>query len=598
MRLLWRIAKYARPVEYILPVYLLLILGATAFSVINLSALIPLLQVLFDQVENDIQSDGLLGSVKYRFYEQLDYYIVEKGKLTALYFICALILISVLLANAFRYASQLILAKVRVRSIRHLREDAMDKVLRFDLAYFHQQHKGDFVSRLTVDVQDVEQSIVSAMKALIKEPFLLAGYLAALIAISWELTLYTLLLIPVAGLGVSLVARHIRKWSRKSQESVGKLGGMLEEAFSGMRVIQAMNAQQWVKARFAKSLDDYARQTYQIASKSNLSSPISEVVGVAVLVITLIIGGQMVLVKQSMDAATFIGFLVIFSQLLNPAKAISVASAQINKGLASASRIFELLDQAGEERSGVAVPRFQESIRFEAVRFSYGKQEIISHLSFEIAKGEVVALVGPSGAGKTTIADLLCGFYQPAAGNIRIDGVPIGQLSPHQWRAQIALVSQDPVLFDDSLRNNILFGLDGVSEERLMDVVRLSEVEEFCKKFPDKLETKVGPSGSRLSGGQRQRIAIARAMLRDPELLILDEATSALDAQSEHYVQSALGLLMQGKTTLVIAHRHATVLHADRILVVNNGKIEESGSHEELVRNRGLYHQLTELQSF
>lgn len=598
MNLLWRIANYARPVDKILPLYLFLILGATVFSVINLSALIPLLQVLFDQVQEPAQQEGIIASIKNQFYQKLHTYIRVEGKVAALYFICVLVAVSVLMANVFRYASQLILAKVRVRTIKNLRQEAFEQVLRFDIGYFNEQHKGDFVSRLTVDVQDVEQSIVSAMKALIKEPFLLIGYLVALFVISAELTLYTLVLIPAAGFGVSIVARKIRKWSRRSQESVGKLGGLLEEAFTGIRAIKAMNAQDWVKGRFEINLKAYARETYQIASKTNLSSPISEVVGVIVLVITLILGGKMVLIDQSMDAATFIGFLVIFSQLLNPAKAISVASSQINKGLASASRIFELLDQQQETAVGQLTPVFQQQIQFKECSFSYGDHLVLDQMSFQINRGEVIALVGPSGSGKSTIADLLCGFYHPKSGTILLDGVPLIELDQHLWRSHIAFVSQESVMFDDSIRNNILFGMEGISEEKLQEVIDQSFVSEFVNQMPAGLETAVGSNGSRLSGGQKQRIAIARAMLRNPELLILDEATSALDAQSEHMVQKALAQLMKDRTTLIIAHRHRSIQHADRILVINHGQIEESGNHEELVRKNGLYAELTQLQAF
>lgn len=602
MATLLRIAKYAKPIGSILPAYIALILGATIFSVINLSALIPLMQVLFDQVE--ISSEPMsqtwsIGYIKQQFYHQIIMLIESRGRLHALFFICGLVACSVILANLFRYASQLILAKVRVRVIRNLRQDAFNHVLRFDLGYFHQQHKGDFISRMTVDVQDVEQSVVSAMKALIKEPLLLLGYLVALFSISVELTMYTLILIPTAGFGVSVVARKIRKWSRMSQESMGQLGGVLDETFTGMRMIKAMNAEKWVKSRFAKNLDSYARETYQIASKSNLSSPISEITGVVVLVITLILGGRMVLEDGLLEAATFIGFLVIFSQLLNPAKAISVASSQINKGLASAQRIFEIIDQETDmfKRAG-AKPERKKSITFQQVDFSYGKEPVLSGLNFMLNKGEVLALVGPSGAGKSTIADLLCGFYQPTKGQVLVDGVPLNTFDPHLWRAELSFVSQEPVLFDDSIRENILFGLESVTKEDLNRVVMAARVDEFTNRMADGLETKVGSNGSRLSGGQKQRIAIARALLRDPELLILDEATSSLDAQSEHLVQEAMINLTKGRTTLLIAHRLSTTQHADRILVLNNGAIQEMGTHQELLQTDGLYREMTRLQSF
>ena len=602
MSTLWRIAKYAKPIGGILPAYLVLVLGATIFSVINLSALIPLMQVLFDQVAPVYEpagGDWSIHTIKEQFYHQIITLIQSGGRLHALYFICGLVACSVVLANLFRYFSQLILAKVRVRVIRNLRQDAFDKVLRFDLGYFHQQHKGDFVSRLTVDVQDVEQSVVSAMKALIKEPLLLLGYLVALFSISVELTLYTLILIPMAGFGVSVVARKIRKWSRMSQESIGQLGGVIDETFTGMRMIKAMNAEAWVSHRFSKNLNSYARETFQIASKSNLSSPISEITGVVVLVITLILGGRMVLEEGALEAATFIGFLVIFSQLLNPAKAISVASAQINKGLASARRVFEIMDQEIENtKPRITNSELKKAIVFEHVHFSYRKEPVLSGLSFTLNKGEVLALVGPSGAGKSTIADLLCGFYKPMKGQVLVDGVALNTIDPNLWRSKLSFVSQEPVLFDDSIRQNILFGLERVSEEDLRNAVIAARVSEFTDQMKDGLESKVGTNGNRLSGGQKQRIAIARALLRDPELLILDEATSSLDAHSEHLVQEAMINLTKGRTTLLIAHRLSTIQHADRILVLNNGAIQEMGTHQELLQADGLYHEMTRLQSF
>ncbi|WP_421874550.1 ABC transporter ATP-binding protein [Marinoscillum sp.] len=603
MRLLWRILQYARPVGGILPLYLLLVLGATVFSVINLSALIPLMQVLFDQIEPGVvsasSSSWSVDYLKSLFYQQMVRLIEDGGRLQALYFICGVVGVSVVLANLFRYSSQLILAKVRVRVIRNLRSSAFNQVLRFDLGYFHQQHKGDFISRLTVDVQDVEQSVVSAMKALIKEPFLLFGYLLALFSISPELTVYTLILIPMAGFGVSLVARRIRKWSRMSQESVGQLGGVLDETFSGMRIIKALNAQEWVSHRFGKSLDSYARETYQIATKSNLSSPISEITGVLVLVVTLILGGRMVLVEQTMNASTFIGFLVIFSQLLNPAKAISVASSQINKGLASAKRIFEVLDQPVEsDASETKQPVFDHQVQFDNVSFSYREKKVLDQLSFHLQKGEILGLVGPSGAGKSTIADLLCAFYRPTSGSILVDGSDLTDIDIHLWRGKTSFVSQESVLFDESIRENILFGMNQVSDDELQKAVIAARVDEFAAKLEHGLDTRVGTNGSRLSGGQKQRIAIARAILRNPELLILDEATSSLDAESEHHVQEAMMNVMNGRTTLLIAHKMSTIQHADRILVLNNGGLVELGTHAELVQADGLYSKMTRLQSF
>lgn len=607
MRNLFRILNYARPLGFFIPQYLILIVFSTAFSVVNLTALIPLLQVLFDQVSFTPESPVFewSWSVDYfrtLFYRHLKDIIDENGKLSALYFICLLVVISVLLANLFRYLSQVLLANVRVQVIQNLRNEAFKAISNFDLEYFVTHKKGDLISRITVDVQEVEQSVVSSLKILIKEPFLIIGYFVALLSISPRLTLYTLVLIPVAGMAVSVVARKIRKWARKTQQSLGKINGTLDETLSGMRIIKAFGAAVYVRNRFAAEVQKFAKQSFNIAMKSNLSAPISEILGVGVLVVVLVIGGKQVLGNDAeLGAATFIGFLVIFSQLLNPAKAISVASGKVSRGISAAERVFELIDltpKIKDKSNAQTVSGLNQCISFHGVSFSFSGQQVLHQVNFHIPKGKTIALVGPSGSGKSTIADLICRFYDPGSGAISWDGVNLKDLTQESFRAQIGMVSQEAILFNDTVAANIAFGHDTMSKEEIIMAAKIANAHDFIQALPEGYDAVIGERGNALSGGERQRLTIARAILKDPQLLILDEATSSLDAKSEEMVQEALIRVMKGRTCLIIAHRLSTVQWVDEILVLENGKIIEQGSHVQLVEKNGLYNQLTTLQSF
>ncbi|RED98919.1 ABC transporter ATP-binding protein [Marinoscillum furvescens] len=602
MRVFLRILSFARPLGGTIPLYLGLIIPATIFSVVNLSVLIPLLQVLFDQaqeVEVGVSTSGWsIQNLKSSFYGYLHEVIQARGKLSALYLICTIAVVSVLLANCFRYFSQLVLASVRVRVMKNLRNEAYSHILYQELGFFTHRRKGDLVARVTTDIQEIEQSAVSTLKAVIKEPFLIIGYLIVLIAISPKLTLYTLLLLPVAGVGVSLVARRIRKWARRSQESMGQIGHLLDETIMGIRTIKAFMAETFQQARFEQQVKAYSDQAFQIAARSNLAAPLSEVIGVSVLVLVLVIGGREVLVVGQLAPAEFIGFLIIFSQLLNPAKAISVAVSQISRGLSAADRVFELMDHRSILfRSEKKELHLENELIFDQVSFDFDGEAVLSEVSFGIKKGETIALVGPSGAGKSTVADLLCGFYQPKMGQVLIDGEPLN-LYNHQWLEQIAYVGQEPVVFHDTIAANILFANPSATDEELEHAARGAYLHEFIMSLPNCYQTTVGDRGTRLSGGERQRLTIARAILKNPKVLVLDEATSALDAQSEQLVQEAVSNLMKNRTSLVIAHRLSTIQHADRILVMDKGRIVEQGNHEELLEQKGLYHKLARLQAF
>lgn len=608
MRIFLRILGYARPLGPYLPQYLLYVVLSTVFSVVNFTIIIPLLEVLFNQVDQE-QLVGVLPPFSFTiaYFKEVFYYylgsiMVSEGRMAALYFICITVVISVFLSNLFRYLAVLIQDRVRVNVARNLRNHAFQELTRFDLGYFTNKRKGDIVSRITTDVLEVEQSVISTLRVLVKEPFLLLGYFLALFAMSAELTLYTLILIPVTGVSISLLVKRLKQAARSSQESQGKISSTLDEALSGMRIIKAFTAGSYIRKKFYTDVADYARHHYRLASRANLSSPLSEFLGVSVVALLLVIGGRMVLSGESgLNASEFIGFLVLFSQVLNPAKALSTAFSNINRGIASGERIFELIDQKpkiSESEQGIGVSGISDGIAFRHVYFAYEEKEVIRDFNLKINKGEIVALVGPSGAGKSTIADLILRFYDPVAGEILLDGTDIRSFKIDELRSMMGIVTQESILFHDTVANNIAFGHPDAAADAIVAAAKIANAHEFIMKLENGYDTLIGERGSKLSGGQRQRINIARAVFKNPPVLILDEATSSLDSQNELLVQEAMHNLMRNRTSLVIAHRLSTVQHADRIVVLQEGQIIQQGTHDELLSSEGLYKQLTRMQSF
>lgn len=604
-----RILGYARPVGAYIPQYLFYVVLTTIFSVVNFTILIPLLEVLFNQVEQEEfvtilpEFSLTISYFKDLFYYYLGSLIVNEGKIAALYFICATVIISVFLANLFRYLSVLILARVRVNVVRNLRKHAFESITRLDLGYFTNRRKGDIISRITTDVLEVEQSVVSTLRVLVKEPFLIIGYFIALFSMSAELTLYTLILIPLAGTTISLLAKKLKRTARKSQENQGMINSTLDEALSGMRIIKAFTANKYIRKKFANDVDQYARSNYKLSSRANLASPMSEFFGVSVVALLLIIGGRMVLSGESeLNASEFIGFLILFSQVLNPAKAMSTAFSNINRGIASGERIFEVMDNKPEivdERQARSLSQINDGIVFRNVSFAYeNKKNVIENINLKINKGEIVALVGPSGAGKSTIADLIPRFYDPQEGEILLDGQKLSDYRLHDLRSLIGIVTQDTILFHDTVANNIAFGNPDAPRQEIIAAAKIANAHEFIQKLEHGYDTYIGERGIKLSGGQRQRLNIARAVFKNPPILILDEATSSLDSQNEKLVQEAMNNLMKNRTSLVIAHRLSTVQNADRIVVLEQGTIIQEGNHDELLSADGLYKQLTVMQSF
>ena len=606
MRTFLRVLRYGRPFDKRLPLYLLATLGNTIFSVVNISVMIPIIKLLFDESSPSIEAlpefSFSIGYFQDLFYFHFNELILESGKMQALYFVCAVLIASFFFSNFFGISAALLQARMRIRLISKLRKEVFERVSRFDISYFTNYRKGDVISRVTVDVQQVESAIVNLFKVFVKEPLMIIAYFVALVTISPQLTLYSLAIVPLSGGAISYLTKKLRKRARLSQDALGGLSSILDEVLSGIRIVKAFAARNYVVDRFNGTVDQYARHTYKLTTRQSFARPVSEFLGVSFMSMILIIGGAMVLTAEDpLPASAFIGFLVVFSQIITPAKSISNAISGIQRGLVSAERIFELADastRVQNKPNAMVVQGFKEGFAFKDVSFSYEETQVLHHLNFEINKGQVVALVGPSGGGKSTIADLIPRFYDPGSGEILLDSVNLKDYHLDALRGMMGIVSQESILFNDSIRNNIAFGKPNASMEEVIQAAHLANAHGFIDHMDEGYDTIIGERGEKLSGGQKQRISIARALLKNPAFLILDEATSALDSESERLVQDALFNLMKDRTTLVIAHRLSTIQRADTILVIDEGQIVQRGSHESLMSQEGLYKKLTEIQSF
>lgn len=606
MRTFLRILNYGRPFGLRLPLYLLATVGNTVFSVINIAAMIPIVKLLFDESSPTVNVRPQFSlSINYfrdLFYFHFNELILESGKIQALYFVCIALVTSFFLSNFFGISAALLQSKIRIPLISNLRKNVFERVSRFDISYFTSYRKGDVISRVTVDVQQVESAIINLFKVFVKEPLLIIAYFVALFTISAELTLYSLAIIPLSGGAISYLTKKLRKRARLSQDALGGLSSILDEVLSGIRIVKAFAARNYVADRFNDTVDHYAKHAYKLTVRQSFARPVSEFLGVSFTSLILIIGGSMVLATDDpLPASSFIGFLVIFSQIITPAKSISNAISGIQRGLVSAERVFELTDSTTKiqnKPNALQVTQINDGFSFNNVSFSYEEETVLNHLNFEIKKGKVVALVGPSGGGKSTIADLVPRFYDPGIGEILLDGTNLKEYHLDALRGMMGIVSQESILFNDSIRNNIAFGKPDATIEEVIEAARLANAHRFIEEMESGYDTVIGERGEKLSGGQKQRISIARALLKNPPFLVLDEATSALDSESERLVQDALFNLMKDRTTLVIAHRLSTIQSADTILVIDQGQIVQKGSHKELVSQEGLYKKLTEMQSF
>lgn len=604
-----RILSFARPLGAFVPQYIIYTLLAIVFGLIQFTLLIPLFDVLFSQVGPEA---GLAAASKPDFAMNIDYLknifnyyfqqvIQESGKEGALIFVCLILVAAVFLSNLFGYLAAIILAGVRANVIRNLRMKIFDQVTKLHIGYFSNERKGDIMSRITNDVQEVEYSVVNSLRVVFKEPASIIGIFVVLLYMSWELTLFSLILLPVSGFIISEITRRLKVVAIKSQESLGNIVNILDESISGMRVIKAFNARRYINDTFEKEVNNYADINISMARKNELGSPLSQFMGVVVVAGILFYGGSMVLTDNSdLKSSEFITYIIIFSQVMPPAKAMSVAFSSIQRGLASGERIFKIIDTEPAIKNNPdakEVSAFSESIEFHHVYFGYEKEPVLKNINLKIKKGETIALVGPSGGGKSTLADLIPRFYDPAQGKVTLDGQDLRDVHTESLRNQMGIVTQESILFNDSIFNNIAFGKPDAREEDVMAAAKIANAHDFIMQTEQGYNTTIGDRGSKLSGGQRQRLSIARAVLKNPPILILDEATSALDSESEKLVQEALTNLMKNRTSVVIAHRLSTIQHADEIIVIQNGEIVERGNHERLIMQDGLYKKLNMMQA-
>ncbi|SFB57408.1 ABC transporter ATP-binding protein [Algoriphagus aquimarinus] len=609
MKTYLRILSYAKPYGKFVPTYIIYAFLSIVFGLLNFTLLKPLFDVIFEQVDPSsltqyAEKPEFSFSVEY-FSHLFNYNFLqvaeEYGKMGTLFYVCIIIVVSVFLSNLFTYLSGVVLAKVRAVVIKRMRMDIFSQVSKLHIGYFSNERKGDLMSKMTNDVQEVENTIVQSLRVVFREPVTIILYFSVLFFMSAKLTLFTILIIPITGAIIGGITRRLKKKAVQSQESLGRIVNILDETLGGMRVIKAFNAEGFMKKKFDGETDFYADVNVNMARKNELASPISQFLGVFVVAGILVYGGSMVLSGNSdLGASDFITYIIIFTQVLNPAKEISRAVSSIQRGIASAERVFTVVDTPSQIKSPASpsvLNTFEHSVEFKNVSFAYEDQLVLKNINFTLNRGKTIALVGPSGGGKSTLADLVPRFYDPSQGAILLDGNNLKDFDLNDLRSLMGIVTQESILFNDTVFNNIAFGVEGATEAQVLEAAKIANAHEFIEKMDDGYQTSIGERGSKLSGGQRQRLSIARAVLKNPPILILDEATSALDSESEHLVQEALTKLMSNRTTLVIAHRLSTIQHADEILVIERGEIVQRGTHTDLSQVEGLYQKLSSIQS-
>ena len=609
MNTYFRILRFGRPYgRYAVPYFICIVLH-TIFNTLMFAMLIPIIQAMFDadsMVKTvtqmpafELKSAYFKGLLNYGLYRVAGAGYDTKDILLAL---AILTVIIVLLSNTFRYLAQRILENLRIHTLQQIRDTLFDRVIRLQVGYFSNERKGDIISKITSDVGVVQFCITNTLQVAFREPFLIIGYLAMMIAISWELAIFSVLFLPIVALLIGSIVKRLRHPARTSQKRLGEMVSTLDESLSGIKVIKSYNAIDYIKKKYFDINADLSRLTLSMARRQQLASPMSEFLGITAVGVVLVFGGSLVM-NGSLDAGGFIAFIAMFSQITRPVRTFIDQFATINQGIAAGERIFSIIDTVSEiqdKPDAVELKEFKDKIEFRDVHFSYdGSREVIDGISFEIKRGQTIALVGPSGGGKSTLSELLPRFYDPTAGDIRIDGISLRDYTQESIRAHMSVVSQDTVLFNDTIAANISMGKSGATQEEIAAAARIANADTFIAECPDGYETGIGDHGSKLSGGQRQRLSIARAVLKNPDILILDEATSALDTESEKLVQDALNKLLAGnRTSVVIAHRLSTIYNADKIIVIDHGRIAEQGTHTELLAKNGIYAKLIEMQSF
>ena len=602
-----RLLGFARPIrKYAIP-YFFYSLFYALFNSLTFLLIMPILKTMFD------------ADYTFVYVEKLPPLAFNQEYLTALFnftyshlfneynpenvlLLLAIVTIFVsLLSNLFRYMGAWTVENMRTRTLQRMRNEMFSKVVDMNVGYFSDQRKGDIISKITSDVGVVQFCITNTLQVAFREPFLIIGYTVMMVAISWELALFSVLFLPVVALIIGSIVKRLRHPARTSQQRMGELVSTLDESLSGIKVIKSYNATGYVKQKFYDLSEDLARLTLSMARRQQLASPMSEFLGISAVGVILVFGGSLVF-KDALSPEGFIAFIAMFSQITRPVRTFIDQFSNINQGIAAGERIFSIIDAQSEiqdKPGALELNGLKDKIEFRDIHFSYdGSREVIEGISFEIKRGETVALVGPSGGGKSTLSELIPRFYDVKAGDILIDGVSVRDYTQDSLRAHMSVVAQDTVLFNDTIEGNIAMGKAGATHDEIVEAARIANADCFIQEAPEGYQTNIGDRGVKLSGGQRQRLSIARAVLKNPEILILDEATSALDTESEKLVQDALNKLLVGRTSVVIAHRLSTIHNADKIIVVDHGRVAEQGTHTELLAKGGIYAKLIELQSF
>lgn len=607
MKNLLRILSYIRKYSPLAVLNILFNVLTVFFSLFSVVMIIPFLQLLFGKIPKVVVKPELhfnaMSFIDYMKY-LLSAEITNHGQLAALVKFCVGIALLFFFKNMFRYLAVYFLAPIRSGSVRDIRDELYAKILSLPLSYYSKERKGDIIARLTDDVKEVEISIISFIEVTVREPLNIIIFLGALLMLSPQLTAFVFVMLLITGFIIGRVGKSLKKQSIEAQSVSGRLLSIADETLSGLRIIHAFNAENFMRQQFSKINSEFFALSKKINTKRELSSPLTEFLAMCVVCTVLYYGGVLVLDHKNLEAETFIAFMVLFAQLIPPAKNFSSAAYNIRKGLASAQRIFEVMDadvSIAEKGNALAIKEFKNEIEFKNVGFSYHNfddKKILDGINLKVEKGKMIALVGQSGAGKTTMVDLLPRFYDVSEGEIMIDGKNVRDYKLKDLRGLFGMVSQESILFNDSVFNNIAFGMENVTREKVMEAAKIANAHDFIMKLENGYDSTIGDRGGKLSGGERQRLTIARAVLKNPPILILDEATSSLDSNSEKLVQDALTKLMKGRTTVVIAHRLSTIQYADEIIVMQDGKISERGNHIGLMAKGGIYKKLVELQAF
>lgn len=602
--------RFVPPYKRFLALSIIFNILTAVLTLFSFALVIPILQMLFKvdttRYAHMALTSDTIGDIKTvvvnNFYYYIQTVIEQHGAVTALGMLAVALVAMTALKTGSAYMAMYYMIPLRMGVVRDIRNFVYDKITTLPIGYFTGERKGDVMARMTGDIAEIEYSIMSSLDMMFKNPVMIIVCLAMMVAVSWQMTLFVLILLPLAGTVMGTVGKRLKRQSLAMQNQWGQLMSTIEETLGGLRIIKAFNAEDKMRRRFHTENNDFFARSKQVARRQNLAHPMSEFLGTVAIAIVLWFGGWLILGGRSdMDAAEFIYYMIIFYSIINPAKDLSKAMYSVQKGLASMERVDRILNTANPitDPAGTAAPARVGDIDYTDVSFSYGDNKVIDNVSLHIPAGATVALVGQSGSGKSTLADLLPRFYDVAEGRITIDGTDIRNMRVHDLRALMGNVNQEAILFNDTFYNNITFGVEGpVSPEDVERAARIANAHDFIMETENGYQTVIGDRGCRLSGGQRQRVSIARAVLRNPPILILDEATSALDSESEHLVQEALERLMRDRTTLVIAHRLSTIANADLICVMHEGRIVERGTHDQLLERNGFYTRLVEMQKF